>query len=62
MNEQIHAQYEAYWDCPSCNGRTSDCDEGVEDDGEELHVTCPWEIDKDGDVFEVCGHQYSVRK
>ncbi|MEL0637622.1 hypothetical protein V6259_12715 [Marinomonas sp. TI.3.20] len=62
MSAQIHASYEAYWDCPSCGERTSDCDEGVDDDGEEIHIICSWEVDKGGDALVACGHEYSVRK
>lgn len=62
MSENIQAEYEAYWDCPSCELRTTDSDEGVDVDGEEFHITCAWVVDKDGVDLEACGHQYTVRR
>ena len=50
--DQVSVEYwTAYWHCPKCNCLGDDCDEGAEDNGEAIEVTC----------YE-CKHQYTVIK
>lgn len=50
--DQVSVEYwTAYWHCPNCNCLGDDGDEGVEDDGDAIEVTC----------YE-CNHQYTVIK
>lgn len=60
--DKVDAEYEAHWDCPKCDSRTYEYDEGVEEDGDEFIVTCQHEIDKGGEDLEVCNHKYRVRR
>ncbi|AUR87366.1 hypothetical protein NVP1100O_25 [Vibrio phage 1.100.O._10N.261.45.C3] len=44
-------EYTASWHCPKCNCLGEDCDEGVDDDGDDFSVVC----------YE-CNHEYVVVK
>lgn len=52
VSDEVNVEYwTAYWHCPKCNCLGDDCDDGAEDNGDTINVTC----------YE-CGHKYDVIK
>jgi hypothetical protein len=62
MKTFVDAEWIASWECPKCENHCDQNDYDLDfDDGLEC-IECKELVDKGGLEFEVCGHEYLLRR
>ena len=62
MKTHVDVEWIAAWDCPKCGNHCDQNEYNIDFDDGIAVIECQELVDKSGDDFEICGHEYFLRR